>query len=122
MTTEITLYDRLGGAPALQSVAASFYDKTLTDDLLAHFFAPLALGRQSRMLAEFLTVAFGGRGCYSGRALRIVHASLPGLADEHFDRVVTLLGEALREAGADEADVAGAAVAAESLRADILNR
>ena len=122
MTTEITLFDRLGGESTLLPVITSFYDKTLTDDLLAYFFAPLDLSQQARMLTEFLTVALGGPGRYSGRALRIAHAGLPGLTDEHFDRVVTLLGAALREAGVDEVDIGAVAAAAETLRADVLNR
>jgi hemoglobin len=120
--SEITLYDRLGGADALRSVTASFYDKALADDLLACFFAPLELSRQTRMLTAFLVLAFGGPGSYSGRDLRSAHAGLPGLTDEHFDRVLTLLAAAVREAGAGEADIAAAALVAESVRDDVLNR
>jgi hemoglobin len=119
---EITLYDRLGGADALRSVTASFYDKAMADDLLACFFAPLDLSRQARMLTAFLVLAFGGPGSYSGRDLRSAHAGLPGLTDEHFDRVVTQLAAALREAGAGDADIAAAVLVAESVRDDVLNR
>jgi hemoglobin len=122
MTTEMTLSDRLGGEDALQAIAASFYDKTLTDDVLAYFFAPVDLHRQAAMLAGFLTLAFGGHGSYSGRDLRSAHAGLPGLTDEHFDRVITLLAAALREAGVSEPDISAAAIAAESVRDDVLNR
>lgn len=122
MTTDLTLYDRLGGADAIRSVTERFCELTLTDDVLAYFFAPLDLTRHARMLAEFLVLAFGGPVSYSGPDLRAVHARLPGLTDEHFDRVVSLLAATLREAGAGDADIAAAALAAEAVRDDVLNR
>jgi hemoglobin len=122
MKTEMTLYDRLGGQDGLQAVTASFCAKTLTDDVLAYFFAPVDLDRQARMLAGFLTLAFGGPGSYSGRDLRSAHAGLPGLTDEHFDRVITLLAAALREAGVSDSDIDSASHVAESVRDDVLNR
>jgi hemoglobin len=122
MTTEVTLYDRLGGHDALRSVTAAFYDKVLADDLLAYFFAPVDMTRQARMLAEFLALAFGGCCRYSGRDLRDAHARLPGLTDQHFDRVVALLAETLAEAGIPAADITAVCSIAETVRADVLNR
>lgn len=122
MTTEVTLYDRIGGADVVRSATQIFCEKTLTDDLLAHFFAPLDLNRQATMLAEFLALAFGGPATYSGRDLRAAHAGLPGLTDEHFDRVMSLLTATLREVGVPDADIAATAVIAESVRDDVLNR
>jgi hemoglobin len=122
MTTEVTLYDRLGGDAALQSVTVAFYDKALADGLLGYFFAPVDMPRQSRMLAEFLALALGSRRGYSGRDLRKAHAGLPDLTDEHFDRVVQLLAESLAEAGIPGPDIAAIAAIAETVRADVLNR
>jgi hemoglobin len=122
MTTEASLYNRVGGADTLRTVTELFCQKALADDLLAYYFAPVDVTRQASMLAEFLALAFGGPGRYSGLDLRSAHARLPGLSDEHFDRVVSLLAAALRETGTGEDDVRAAALAAETVRAEVLNR
>jgi len=74
------------------------------------------------MLAEFMALAFGGPDRYTGRDLRTAHASLPGLTDVHFDRVVAHLAWTLREFSVSEGDIATAGAVVETVRNEVLNR
>jgi truncated hemoglobin YjbI len=123
MTTDVSLYDLLGGdRQAMRAVTDAFYRKVLADDLLVPYFAGVDMDRQASMLAEFLAMAFGGPHAYDGRDLRTAHAQLPGLADPHFDRVLGYLAGTLREFGVSEGDIATAGAVAETVRDDVLNR
>jgi hemoglobin len=123
MTTEASVYDLLAGdRQAMRSVTKSFYQRALTDDMLAPYFVDLDLDRQAVMLAEFLALAFGGPHAYTGRDLRSAHARIPGLTDAHFDRVVSHLASALREYGVGDGDIATIGAVAETVRGDVLNR
>jgi hemoglobin len=119
--TETTLYARLGGPAAIQAVTGGFYARVLADPQLSGYFEGVSMDGQARMLAEFLALAFGGPGAYTGRSLRAAHAGL-GLADADFDAVVVHLAAALSAAGVAEADVTAAAEVAESVRAEVLGR
>jgi truncated hemoglobin YjbI len=122
MTTHTSLFDRLGGAPAVQAATEIFYRKVLADPVLAHYFDDADMDRQIAKQAAFLTMALGGPNHYSGRDLRTAHASLPGLADEHVDRVILHLADTLRELGVGSSDIAEVGAVAASVRDDVLNR
>ena len=121
MTTQVSLYDRLGGRLAIRAITESFYRKVLSDDLLAPYFDDVDMDRQVAMQAAFLTMALGGPNSYTGRDLRSAHAGLR-LRAEHFNAVVALLGRTLREFGVSDVDIAAAAAAVETVRDDVLNR
>jgi hemoglobin len=122
MTTRTSLYERLGGAPAIAAATEIFYRKVLTDPVLAPYFDDVDLDGQVAKQAAFLTMALGGPHAYSGRDLRSAHSSLAGLADIHVDLVIGYLAQTLSELGVPESDVAAVGAVAESVRDDILNR
>jgi truncated hemoglobin YjbI len=122
MTVDISLYDRLGGAPAVQAATELFYRKVLADPLLSDYFDDVDMDRQVAKQAAFLTMALGGPNEYTGRDLRSAHSGLPELDDQHVDRVISHLAQTLRELGAGESDIAAAGAIAESVRGDVLNR
>jgi hemoglobin len=123
MTTATGLYDLLSGdRKPMRAVTAAFYSKVLADNLLAPYFAGVDMDRQAGMLAEFLAMAFGGPHAYAGRDLRTAHAHLASLTDEHFDRVVDYLAQALAEFGVSDGDIATVAAVAETMRDDVLGR
>ena len=119
-----SLYEQLGGAAAVEAAVNLFYRKLLADARVRHFFEGVDMGRQAAKLKAFLTMAFGGSGRYSGRSLRNGHADLVarGLNDSHFDLVVELLAETLRELGVDDGAIGRVAAIAESVRDDVLCR
>ena len=122
MTTQTSLYERLGGSAAIDAATELFYRKVLADPLLAAYFDDVDMDRQIAKQAAFLTMALGGPNAYTGRDLRAAHAALEGIRDEHVDRVLEHLAQSLRELGVSEADIAAAGAVADSARDDVLNR
>jgi truncated hemoglobin YjbI len=116
------LYDRLGGASAIDAAAELFCHKVLADPALASYFGDADINRQIGKQAAFLTMVLGGPNSYTGADLRTAHAGLPRLNDWHFDRVIGHLGTTLRELGAAEPDIAAAGAVAERTRDHVLNR
>lgn len=124
MRQTATLYDRLGGAPAITAAAELFYRKVLSDDRIAHFFDDVDMERQVAKQAAFLAMALGGPNAYTGQDLRAAHAGLVarGLSDVHFDAVLENLAATLQELGVAKAEIAEAAGIAASVRPEVLNR
>src|SRR6185437_6074078 len=122
--TEKTLYEKIGGAAAVDAAVDIFYRKVLTDDRISAFFEDVDMDRQSAKQKAFLTMAFGGPHNYTGLEMRRGHAHLVarGLNDMHFDAVVEDLGATLKELGVADDLIAQVAAIAESTRADVLNR
>jgi hemoglobin len=119
-----SLYERIGGAAAVNEAVDIFYRRVLTDDRISSFFEGVDMERQAAKQKAFLTMVFGGPHSYTGRDMREGHKHLVarGLNDSHFDAVVEDLAETLRELGVSEADIGEVAKIAESARADVLNR
>jgi hemoglobin len=121
---EPSLYDKIGGAPAVDAAVDIFYRKVLSDDRISDFFEGVDMDRQAAKQKAFLTMAFGGPHNYTGADMRRGHAHLVarGLNDSHFDAVVENLGQTLSELGVAADLIAQVAAIAESTRNDVLNR
>lgn len=119
-----SLYERLGGADAMDAAVDIFYRKVLMDDLLGPFFDDIDMGLQIAKQKAFLTMVTGGPNNYDGRDMREGHKRLvdKGMTDEHVDAVIKHLGETLRELGVADQDIADVAAVAESVRDHVLNR
>ena len=120
-----TLYEKLGGEPAINAAVDLFYDKVLADERISHFFTNTDMARQRQHQKMFLTYAFGGMPGYSGKSMREAHAPLVkkmGLNDSHFDAVMDNLGAALVELNVPQELITEAAAIAESVRNDVLNK
>ena len=119
-----SLYERLGGEPAVSAAVEIFYRRMLTDDRVARFFDGVDLDGQIAKQKGFLTMAFGGPHHYTGKDMRAGHAHLVarGLNDEHVDVVIEHLGATLIELGVGGADVEAVAAIANSVRDDVLGR
>lgn len=119
-----TLYERLGGAAAIDQAVDIFYRKVLTDDRISRFFDGVDMDKQIAKQKGFLTMVFGGPNHYTGADMRTGHRHLvaKGLDDSHVDAVIERLGETLAELGADPADIQEVANIANSVRDDVLDR
>ena len=119
-----SLYDRLGGAAAVDAAVDIFYRKVLADDRISRFFEGVDMDRQAAKQKAFLTMAFGGPNNYTGEDMRRGHAHLvaQGLDDSHFDAVVEDLGATLKELGVSDALIGEVAAIAETTRNDVLGR
>lgn len=122
---EASLYQKLGGMPAVNLAVDKFYDKVLADGRIKHFFAGVDMDRMRDHQKKFLTFAFGGTTSYDGQNMREAHARLVeqmGLDDSHFDAVVENLGAVLTELGVAPELIGEVAGIAESVRGDVLCR
>ncbi|MBL8768946.1 MAG: group 1 truncated hemoglobin [Planctomycetes bacterium] len=119
-----SLFERLGGQPAITKAVDVFYRKMLKDPRVARFFATTDMNRQRAKQAAFLTMVTGGPAAYTGKDMRTGHAHLvaQGLNDSHVDVVIEHLGATLAELGAKSEDIAQVAALANSVRDDVLNR
>ena len=123
-TKSPSLYEQIGGEPAVSAAVDIFYRKVLADDRISHFFDDIDMDQQIAKQKGFLTMAFGGPTNYSGKDMRAGHARLVarGLNDSHVDAVIQLLGETLGELNVPAPLIAQVAAIAESVRPDVLNR
>jgi truncated hemoglobin YjbI len=119
-----SLFERLGGAGAVEAAVGIFYRKVLADAHINRFFEGVDMSRQAGRQKAFLSSLMGGPSAYTGHDLRAGHSQLvsQGLADSHFDAVLGHLTATLRELGAAEADVVEAVALAAAARADVLGR
>ncbi len=120
-----TLYEKIGGEPAVDAAVDLFYKKILANDSVNSFFEGVDMDKQQRMMKGFLTFAFGGPNNYSGKGMKVAHRRLveeKGLNDSHFDAVMGDLGATLVELGVPDELISEAAAIAESVRDDVLGR
>lgn len=68
-----TLYERLGGADAINGVVEGMYSKIFVDPELIDFFRKTDHEKQKSMQKEFLTYATGGSDTYTGKSMKDVH-------------------------------------------------
>lgn len=119
-----TLYERLGGAAAVDAAVDLFYRKVLSDPLVSHFFDDTDMDSQREKQKKFLTMAFGGPNEYSGKDLRTAHAPLleKGLNETHFTTIAMHLKATLDELGVAPAASGEVMTIAASTIDDVLNR
>ena len=119
-----TLYERLGGEPAVNAAVDIFYRKVLADYRINRFFDDTDMEKQAAKQKAFLTMAFGGPNNYTGTDMRTAHARFVkmGLNDSHFDAVVENLGATLTELNVPQALIAEVAALCETTRNDVLNK
>lgn|SRR5688572_9994506 len=122
--TQQSLYDQLGGEPAVSAAVDIFYRKVLRDARINRFFEGVDMDQQIAKQKAFLTMVLGGPVNYSGKDMRTGHAHLVkmGLNDSHVDAVVELLGQTLAELGVAQPLIAQVAALANSVRNDVLSR
>ena len=88
-----TLYERLGGAPAVDAAIDIFYHRVLADGRISRFFDNVNMEEQIAKQKSFLTMAFGGPNKYTGKDMREAHKKLvaKGLNDMRVDAVVRIV-------------------------------
>ncbi|MET4700966.1 two-component system chemotaxis sensor kinase CheA [Constrictibacter sp. MBR-5] len=116
-----SLFERIGGMPAIEAAVDSFYAKVIRDPRLSPFFEHTILEVQKAMLRDWLARGFGGPNDYAGGDLAQAHASLAGqLNDSHFDAWIGHLVDAVREMGTAEAVIDDVLGVLEGVRRDIV--
>jgi hemoglobin len=122
-----TLFEKLGGADAVDLAVDKFYERVLQDERIKNFFVDVDMVKQRKHQKDFLTYAFGGTDQYNGRYMRKAHQELvekQGLNSAHFNAVAEDLMETLKEMGVSQdllAEVVAVATAPQHMK-DVLNQ
>ena len=87
MMTEKSLYDRLGGKPAITAVVEDFVGRVAADTRINGKFANADLPRLKMMLVDQICQASGGPCTYTGRDMKTAHAGM-GISGSEFDALV----------------------------------
>lgn len=108
VASQPTLYETLGGLPALSRLSNAFYDRALADDLLAPVFANFTPTHVERV-AVWLAEVFGGPATYTTelgghQALLRSHLGL-AIREEHRQRWLELMRAAVADTFPDNPDV-----------------
>lgn len=115
-----SVFDKLGGAPAIDAAVDIFYRKVLADARISHFFDTIDMENQHKKQKAFLTMAFGGPNNYSGKDMREAHKHMD-LTEEHFGAVAEALVGTLQELGVPQEDIDSVVTIAVSVKDDVLN-
>lgn len=116
----MSIYEKLGGAAAIDAAVDIFYRKVLTDDRISHFFDTTDMESQHVKQKAFLTMAFGGPNAYTGKDMREAHKHM-NLTEEHFNAVAECLVTTLQELNVSEEDINEVVNVAVSVKDDVLN-
>lgn len=116
-----SLYQKLGGKPAIDAAVEAFYVKMLADNRVKDIFADINMEKQRRKQKAFLSAAFGGPIPWTGKDLRTAHEGL-GLNETHFTATAENLQKSLEELKVPKDLIDQVMAIAASTHDDVLNR
>lgn len=93
---EPTLYERLGGLPAIEAVVADFFQNVAADTVINHFFADSDLVQTQALVVQQICEFAEGPCTYTGHAMVPLHAGM-GVRNVHFDAFVNDLVKSMNK-------------------------
>jgi hemoglobin len=119
-----SLYERLGGADAIDAAVEEFYRRMLADDHVNRFFDGIDMTKQAAKQKAFITMATGGPDNYTGLDMARGHAHLlaMGMDDTHVDTVIKHLDGTLADFGIADDDRETVRNKLEGLRDAVMGR
>ena len=120
----MSLYDQLGGAPAIHAALDRFYEQVEEDPELAPYFDGIDFEKLKERIAPFFSTALGGPDVYQGPGLRATHRRVRnrGLDDGVVDRFLGLFSSTLEELGVPDQQRQEVMAIAEGGRDEVLDR
>ncbi|MFM9878578.1 MAG: group I truncated hemoglobin [Rhodoglobus sp.] len=115
----MSLYEQVGGEPAMHSIVESLYTRMLADPEVTEWFGGIDLDSLKEHQRAFLAVGLGGPEAYDGRSMRIAHTGLQ-ITDAAYTSSISHLRAALTEHGLDEPIVRQVVKRIETMRAAII--
>jgi hemoglobin len=118
---EKTLYDRLGGKPALEAVVGELWNITKKDDRINKYFANTKPEAFASQLVDFLCQASGGPCQYKGKDMKTTHTGMH-LTEADFNALAEDTAKALdkfKVPAGEKNEVIGLLA---SLKGDVINR
>jgi hemoglobin len=116
----MSIFDSIGGAPAVNVAVDKFYERVLNDPQLDHYFDGVDIYRLKAHQRVFMAAAIGGPDVYQGRDMASAHAKL-AITDPDFDAVVGHLVATLTELEVPHEIIADIGSALAPLRSDIVS-
>lgn len=89
-----SLYDRLGGQPAITAVVDDFVGNVAADNRINGFFARTDIPRLKKNLVDQICQGTGGPCTYTGRDMRTAHKGM-NITDAQFNALVEDLKKSL---------------------------
>jgi hemoglobin len=115
-----TIYDEIGGAPAVTAVVDAFYERLNADPDLMTYFQGHDMARLKAHQRALVTVALGGTSeQYNGRMMQPAHAGM-AITNEAFDKVLDHLLAVLTGAGVSPVTAAKILAILQPLRTDVV--
>ena len=115
-----TIYDEIGGEPAVTAVVNEFYTRLVADPDLVSYFEGRDMTRLKAHQRALVTVALGGTSEeYNGRMMHPAHAGL-AITHEAFDKVLDHLASVLDGAGVPAVTTAKILAILQPLRTDVV--
>ncbi len=96
-----SLFERLGGAAAIDATVEEFYRRVLDDATLAPFFRSKRMPHLKKLQKDFFTQALGGPEIYEGLPLKEAHSRF-SITEAHFGGVAGHLAATLRHLGVSD--------------------
>ena len=94
MGEKTSLYNRLGGKPAIQAVVDDFIGNVAGDTRINQRFAGANIGKLKTNLVDQICQASGGPCTYTGQSMTAAHAGMK-ISDADFDALVEDLVKSL---------------------------
>lgn len=116
-----SLYERLGGKPAIQAVVDDFIGNVAADNRINGFFANTNIPRLNTMLVNQICQATGGPCKYEGRSMKAAHAGM-GVSEFHFNALVEDLVKSLNKFNVPEREKKELLTALASMKGDIVGK
>ncbi len=91
-----SLYQRLGGQPAITAVVDDFVANVAADNRINRFFARTDIPHLKRELVDQICQATGGPCTYTGKPMRVAHAGMH-ITDADFNALVGDLVKSLNK-------------------------
>ncbi len=109
MPMKTTLYDRLGGKPAITAVVDDFVGNVAADTRINKFFAHADIPHLKMELVDQICAGSGGPCTYTGKSMKDAHHGM-GISDADFGALVEDLQKSLvkfKVADKDQGDLLG---------------
>ena len=123
--TNNSLFERLGGESAVNTLVGALYFNLLGDPRLSVFFRGVSMHRVLEHQRAFFQMALGGESVYAGRNLYSAHEALireHGLDDGHFDLLLQHLRITLLDLDVEPQLATQVLDRVEALREDLFGR
>lgn len=116
-----SLYERLGGLPAIESVMAGLTQNIAKDERINGFFIGADLKRVEYQLSQQVCAATGGPCTYTGGSMLKVHTGM-NITEVQFNALVEDLVKSLNTHGVRQREQNELLQALGSMKEDIVNR